>query len=221
MKKIYFVAVLLLTVFSGWTQVGINRTIPGSMLDINGFMKSDGSLFLENPGDAAEIRSAKLLIKTTANEVIRYDIDVSKYGPLNYAEFVFRNLSKDGLQDYDTKISTTKYIVTVQGYYYLEAVSDDTDVMAHSNISNENVEGYQIYAYKNSSTNTWFLRAFVNNAEFHTKTGNWGSNLAATPVDMYLNLVIYRNDFITKAQNIISINMGNSETGTAPLPNGF
>ncbi len=218
MKKIILVVSLILSANSVWCQIGINKYNPQSTLDIAGYAKSDGSLFLENPGEVTGIRNSKFLIDSPSDNIVRYDIDISKYGPLNYAQFIFRGLNKDGLQDYDTKISIDKYIVAVQGYYYLEPGTDDTDIMPHSNLSLDNVEGYQIYAYKNLVTNTWFLRAFINNSEFHTRIAGV---FQATPIDLYLNLVIYRNDFITKEQNTISVSMGNSETGTAPLPPGF
>jgi hypothetical protein len=218
MKNIVFI--ILAAIFStiGWSQVGINNTNPTATLDIIGDVKTDGSLFLENPGDFNQIRGSKLLIKSPTEEILQYDIAQSKYGPINYAEFVFRGLSKDGLHDYDTKISINDYIVTIQGYYFLETVSNDTDIMLHSNISNDNVEGYQIYAYANPVTQTWFLRAFVNNSEFHTRIGSVFLN---TPIDMFLNIIIYRNNFITKEHSKITVNMNNAETGTAILPTGF
>ncbi|MAP54421.1 hypothetical protein [Altibacter sp.] len=199
-------------------QVGVNTSNPTATLDVVGDMKTEGSLYLEAPGNFTEIRGSKLLISSPTDNIVRYDIAQSKYGPINYAEFVFRNLSKDGLQDYDTKISTQDYIVTVQGYYFLETVSSDTDIMTHSTITNDNIEGYQVYAYANPTTQTWFLRAFVNNSEFHTRIG---SVFAATPIDMYLNLIIYRKGFISKTMEAVTVDMGNSETGVAPLPEGF
>ena len=218
MKNTALILILTLTACNLWSQVGINQSNPVKTLEVVGDMKSDGSFYLENPGEITQIRNSKLLILSPSDYIVEYDIDASKYGPVNYAQFIFRNLSKNGLLDYDTKISIDKYIVTVQGYYYLEAVTDDTDIMAHSTISNNNVEGYQIYAYKNTTTQTWFLRAFVNNSEFYTRIS---SVFAPTPIDMYLNLIIYRNGFISKEQPSVSINMGASETGTAPLPAGF
>ncbi len=216
----FTITIFLLLIGTGTilAQVGINNTSPSSTLDVTGDVKTDGSLFLENPGEYTQIRGSKLLILSPTDNIIEYDITQSKYGPINYAEFVFRNLSTNGLQDYDTKISTDDYIVTVQGYYYLETVTDNTSVMTHSNITDDNIEGYQMYAYANPATNTWFLRAFVNNSEFHTKQG---SNFSSTAVDMYLNIIIYRKGFITKGLNSVSIDMANSETGTAPLPAGF
>ena len=220
MKKIYLLSILLFTVSLGWTQVGVNNTNPSAALDVTGDMKSDGSLFLERPLGNNNVRNAKLLIQTPSDAVIKYDIGVSKYGPINYVEFVFRELNADGLQDYDTKISTSKYIVTVQGYYFLGAApSNTTNVLLYSTVDNDNIEGYQIYAYKNIATGTWFIRAFVNNSEFHRRRfGSWRS----TRIDMYLNVVIYQNGFMAKEQNPISVDMGGLETGTAVLPNdGF
>jgi len=178
----------------------------------------DNALYLENPSASSKIRNSNLLISLQNSDIVEYDIDVSKYGPINYTEFVFRNLSADGLQDYDTKISIDDYIVTVQGYYYLEAGTGDTDVMTNSNNGNDNIEGHQIYAYKNTTTNTWFIRAFINDAVFKTRVAGV---FLDTPVDMYLNLIIYRRGFISKELNSLSVDMGNLETGTAPLPPGF
>ena len=217
MKNLILLLACLVTA-SVFGQVGINTNTPNFLLDVNGSTKIDNSFYLEKPGISNQIRGSKLLISLQDNSIVQYDIDQSKYGPINYAEFIFRELSKDGLQDYDTKISITDYIVTVQGYYYLEAGTGDTDVMTNSNNGNDNIEGYQIYAYKNISTNTWFLRAFVNDSEFRTRLGG---SFGSTPVDMYLNLIIYRRGFISKEVNSISVDMNGNETATAPLPAGF
>lgn len=201
-------------------QIGINTSSPDPSyaLDVNGDIIVDGILCLENPGNNAIIRNSELLIRSTSNEIIKYDIDVSKYGPINYAQFVFEELSTNGLQDYDTKIPVDEYLVSIQGYYFLEAGTGDTNIMTHSNISNDNIEGYQIYAYPNTTTNTWFVRAFINNGTFRTEISG---SFMDTQIDLYLNLIAYRKGFITKAQSDINVNMGNSETITAPLPPGF
>jgi hypothetical protein len=202
---------LLINVPLAWSQVGINTTSPTAALDVVGNAKTNGELFLENPGDFETIRGSKLLIKSTTDEILEYDIVFSKYGPINYAQFVFTTLSMDGLQDYDTKISIDDYIVNIQGYYFLEAGTDNTNVIAHSTINDDNIEGYQIYAYKNITTGTWFIRAFINNARFRVND----------PTYTYLNVIIYRNGFISKEISPITMDMGNMETGTAPLPAGF
>ena len=220
MKKLYIILYVLFCVQFLNAQVGINTLTPSADLDVVGDVLIEGSLFLENPGTNLVIRGSKLLVLTTANSVKQYDINISKYGPINYAQFEFNNLSKDGLQDYDTKISTAEYIVSIQGYYFLEAGTGDTNIMVHSLIDNENIEGYQIYAYPNTTTNTWFLRAFVNSSEFMTP-GPGNGQMIPTSIDMYLNVIIYRKGFIAKEQNSILVDMVNSETKIVTPPTGF
>lgn len=219
-SSLLFVLFLSLYTVALQAQIGINKSNPAKALEVGGNTKMDGSLFLENPGENTEIRNSKLLITKNGGEIIKYDIDISKYGPVNYAQFNFRNVSTNGLQDYDTKISTADYLIGVQGYYFLEPVSGDTDVMTQSNTANDNIEGYQIYAYPNVSTGTWFLRAFINNGTFRVRTSN-NNGFMDSPVDLFLNLIIYRRGFITKEQTPMTIDMGDSETITAPLPPGF
>jgi hypothetical protein len=199
--------------------VGINNNFPSAALDVVGDVKTDASLFLENPGDNSQIRGSNFLVRTVSGDMQQYDIGISKYGPINYAELEFIDLSTDGLQDYDTKISTSDYVVSVQGYaFYKPGAGHVGGVMPHSLISPDNIEGHQIYAYANPVTNTWFLRSFVNNSQFQVKIGQ---NYVNTSIDMTLNLMIYRKGFIAKEQSPIAIDMGNSETITAPLPPGF
>tara|TARA_R110001632_G_scaffold215442_1_gene342576 strand:+ start:1887 stop:2540 length:654 start_codon:yes stop_codon:yes gene_type:complete len=198
-------------------QVGINTSTPSATLDVVGDVKTDAAVYLENPGEDIQIRDSKLLILTASNQILKYDISISKYGPINFSEFVFQDLSTDGLQDYDTKISADDYIVTVQGYYFLQTGTGSPNIVLKSNVDHENIEGYQIYAYKNIVTNTWFLRAFVNDSKFRKTIGT----ITDTSIDLFLNIIIYRNNFITKEQSDISVDMSNLPIGTAPLPAGF
>ena len=213
---IFFFAIVQTSVI--FSQVGINTNTPSAELEVVGDVKLDGNLTLENPGDNTEIRGSKFLIRSTANQMLRYDINESKYGPINYAEFAFRDVSTNGLQDYDTKIDIDDYFVSIQGFSLLRASNGRDDVMVHSTVSDDNIEGYQIYAYKDTGTGTWHIKAFVNNSEFQARSGDVYVSLS---VDILLNVMIYRNGFITKAQNDIVLDMGNSETATAPLPTGF
>lgn len=213
MKKLLYIISFILVHSVTLAQVGINTTTPTAMLDVMGDVKVEQKLYLENPGDYDEIRGSKLLIQATDKAILQYDIEKSKYGPINYAEFIFRDTATNGLQDYNTEISALDYFVTVQGYYFLDP-NGDTNITSHSTLNTENIEGFQIYAYIDSATNTWFIRAFLNNGTFQR-------NAADTQIDLYLNLIIYRNEFISKSLNTVTIDMGDSETATAPLPAGF
>lgn len=214
MKYLLYITFLLICL-PIWSQVGINTLNPAVELDVQGTVKIDEKLYLENPGASNQIRGSKLLIQKVNKEMIEYDINQSTYGPINYAQFIFRETSTNGLQDYDTKINTEDYIVTLQGYYFT-AQNNNTNVLLKSTNNDNYIEGYQFYAYPNPVTNTWFIRAFVNNSTFRS-----GNGYEENPVDIFLNIIIYRNGFIAKSLNRISVNMGNSETGTAPLPAGF
>ena len=199
-------------------QVGINTTTPQSMLHVAGNGKLEGNLYLENPGAFNIIRDSKLLVNTTGNDILQYDIEQSKYGPINYVQFAFMNASTDGIRDYDTQISTQDYLVTVQGYYFA-GPNNNTNIMPHSNNNAIEIPGFQMYAYKNSETGTWFLRGFFNNATFRAPIS--GGDYADVPVDLYMNLIIFRNGFISKPQNDVTIDMNQADTITAPLPLGF
>ncbi|PHR94904.1 MAG: hypothetical protein COA80_11815 [Leeuwenhoekiella sp.] len=195
-------------------QVGINTDTPQATLDVVGSGKTDGKLYLENPGNSDVIRGSKLIIEKTDRSIVQYDIEVSKYGPINYAEFVFRNTPKAGITDYNTKISTTDYTVSVQGYYFRENGSNNTSTHIVSNKGNTVVEGYQVYAYKNTGTNTWFIRCLVNDGYFE------GADTRAN-LDIYMNLIIYRKRFIAKEVASYGINMNRIEIGTLGKPAGF
>ncbi|MGB3774789.1 MAG: hypothetical protein WA951_05995 [Leeuwenhoekiella sp.] len=218
MKYFGFIFISLLALQSIMAQVGINTTDPQAHLHVEGNTILDGNLFLENPGAFDVIRGSKLLVNTTGNQILQYDIAQSKYGPINYAQFAFLNTSTNGVRDYDTKISVTDYLVTIQGYYFA-GPNNNTNIMPHSNNNPIEIPGFQMYAYKNTTTNTWFLRGFFNNATFRAPVS--GGTYGDVPVDIYLNLIIFRNGFISKPQNDITVNMNNSETITAPLPAGF
>ena len=219
MKQALFLSVFMLTTTLLWSQVGINTSSPTADLDVVGSVKTENGLILENPGAFGTIRGSKLLIRSTSNEILEYDISQSKYGPINYAEFAFTTLSKNGLQEYDTKISIDDYILTVQGYYFLEAGTGDTNVMIHSNITDTNIEGTQIYAYKNLVTQTWCLKALLNNAEFVARDDD--NDYVPSPIDLFMNVIIYKTGFISKSLTPVAVDMNSLETKTVPLPSGF
>jgi hypothetical protein len=213
--KIHLIELLLLTSFASLAQVGINTTAPTAALDVVGNVKLDEKLFLENPGEFNEIRGSKLLIQKVDKQIVEYDIAQSKYGPINYAQLIFRNTGRTGVQNYDTKISISDYLVTVQGFYFKEFSTNATSVLSFSNAGDDFVEGFQAYAYKNTTTNTWWVKAFINNGYFRT------NGTATMRVDIYMNLIIFRNGLIAKPKSDVTISMGGATTKTVAPPVGF
>lgn len=215
MGKLHLYSILIfLQGFTLMGQVGINNPNPNATLDVNGSVLVQKNLFLENPHAFSIIRGSKMLIQKTNDQIVQYDIEKSKYGPINYAQFVFRNTNTQGLQDYDTKISADDYLVTVQGFYFLIAGTTNTNVTVRNEDNNNFIEGFQMYAYVHPIKNTWHIRGFVNNSTFRYN----GVEIA---IDLYMNLIIFRNGFIAKPLSNITVNMGNLEENTASLPPGF
>lgn len=216
MQRIFSLSTLMLFLTAGaLAQVGINNPNPDATLDVNGSVWVRKKLFLENPGDYTQIRGSKLLIKKTDGQIVKYDIDISKYGPINYVEYVFRDTNTNGLQDFDTKISAHDYLVTVQGYYFLVAQTNSTNVTIKSNLAEDNIEGFQVYAYIDETTQTWHIKGFVNHSTFRDSSDQ------AVPINLYMNLIIFRNGFIAKPLDMITVDMDTQESGIAPLPAGF
>jgi len=213
LKNFYFLGLFLSSAFLT-AQVGINNPNPQAALDVVGNVIVRENLFLENPGASNQIRGSKLLIQNTDSEIVKYDLQISKYGPINYAQFIFENTNTNGLYNYDTKISASEYIVTVQGFYFLIAGTNNTNVTVRNTLNNNLIEGFQFYAYIDNTTKSWHIKGFVNNSTFQLAGNN-------SPIDLYMNLIIFRNGFIAKPLDAIIVDMGDAETKTIAAPNGF
>ena len=202
--------------------VGINTTNPQATLDVRGTVNVEENLFLENPGAFQFERGANLLIQKTDISLVKYNIVNSKYGPINYVEYLFRNTSSDvGVQDYNTMIDAEKYFVSVQGFRYFPTGGGIVLLKSQSG-NNKWMEGYQMYAYKKkaplSTVETWWIKGIVNNTYFHKAQG---STNPRSNVDLTMNVIIYRNEFITKGHDPIKLDMAGKKTATAPLPIRF
>lgn len=209
----------ILVLQSAWllAEVGINNPNPTATLDVIGAVKVQQKLYLENPGSYTSGPDSKLLmLDNTTGSMIKFDVAESDFGPLNYVQFKLNNVSDFGLDGgFDTKISAAKYTVAVHGYFFDR--SADTNLFLRSNGSGNYVEGQQFYAYV--SGDTWWLRASVNNSRFYRRVNNVTNT---TPVDFTMDLIVYRNDFITKIWSTPqTVNMAAGSTATAPLPAGF
>lgn len=206
-----------------FSQVGINTNTPVATLDVQGNTLIEGSLFLENPANNTNIVNPTLLIRLENGDIVTYDIDVSRYGPINFSQFIFRRVASDGLLDFDTRIPTDSYAVTLQGFSILgnnNGSGQGGYVLARSTVNNNAIEGYQFYAYHNTTTNTWWIRSFINNSNFTARDGS--IFYVNSTVDIFINTLIYKNEFITTTVDApVVVDMNNSETGTAPLPAGF
>src|SRR5690606_22717636 len=122
---------------------------------------------------------------------------------------------------FNTQIDATKYTLAVHGFSYTDN-SGGTSVTNRKTSGNPSsnrtryIEGQQFYAFVQSGT--WRLRGFVNNSPF--RNGDEGADL--TQVNIRIDVIIYRNDFITKIwSGVQTVDMNNQATGTAALPTEF
>jgi|SRR5690554_4755524 len=215
---IFFVHVLCV-----YAQVGINNENPEATLDVNGNVLVKGKLYLENPGRYVGENDVNLLIMNDAKVVRRYDVEISDYGPINYVQFVFNNVAASGLSasgGFNTQIDANLYTLAVHGFSYTGVGNPPSTSITNQKTSGDPttnrtqyIEGQQFYAFVQNGT--WRLRGFVNNSPFYL--GN-----SQSQVHMKMDVIIYRNDFITKIwPGVQTINMNQQPTGTAPLPPGF
>ena len=217
MKQKYLLLVVFILQSIGMiSQIGINNSNPNATLDVSGNVLVKDKLYLENPGgDLNVIKSKLLVVNDTEAKIVKYDIETSSYGPINYVKFVFKDISTFGLRDgYNTKISASKYTLAVHGYYLLITDDQTTDVSFRSTINNNEryMEGHQYYAYVENGE--WWIKWFVNNSKTYKGTEK--------NVDIYMDVTIYRNDFITKKFNTpIEVDMEENTTRTVPTPEGF
>lgn len=229
MKQNYFLLLIfLIQGLSIFAQVGINNEYPTATLDVSGTVLVQEKLYLENPGVYGGNGNAKLLMINDEGTIIQYNISNGSYGPLNYVQIVFKNTSSYGLdRGYNTKISASKYKLAVHGFYFNKIIGGvlNTNLTLRKTSGYPNsdrdlyIEGHQFYAYVDgpAENRTWFIKGFVNNSQFYL-----GNNNNAQTVDIYMDVLIYRNDFITKfGTSARVINMVKRDTATAPLPPGF
>src|SRR5690554_1437372 len=120
MHKYFVFSILVMQSIFLHAQVGINNPDPSATLDVIGDAKVQEKLYLENPGSYTSGPNSKLLMFNDATgSMIKFDVSNSDFGPLNYVQFIIKNVSSRGLdRGFDTKISAAKYTVAVHGSFF-------------------------------------------------------------------------------------------------------
>ncbi|WP_124979954.1 hypothetical protein [Nonlabens xiamenensis] len=219
MTKHYLIILISLWVFPVTGQgLTINDSTTPATAEVDGNLRVNGDFYLENPGEVTNLDNAKLLVQSTSNDIMKYDIDVSKYGPINYSQYIFQNVNSAGLMSYDTKIPVSKYVVTVQGFYFTQANYDE-NILLRSTVANDRIEGYTVRAYVDTASGasfpTWHFQAFGTDSTFRTPAG------AVTNANIFLNVFIFRRGFVIKDQGDVTVDMNNNEINNAATLPGF
>lgn len=222
-QKHFLLALLFIQSIGLMAQVGINTVTPTATLEVNGNVLVQQKLYLEEPGDYDGSSNSNLMVLRDFDAaIVKYDIGASTFGPLNQVRYIFQNVNTNGLTGgYNTKIDANKYTLAVHGFSYV-AAGGDTNVSLRSTSNNNQrlVEGQQFYAgivttgTGSSQTRIWWLYGFVNNSRFRLNN--------ETQVDISMDVMIYRNEFITKIFSTVqSVDMNNQTTKSIPTPAGF
>ncbi|KXH85877.1 hypothetical protein [Chryseobacterium kwangjuense] len=167
--------VLLLSAAGINAQVGINTTKPEKDLSVNGTMKTSGMIFKKPLEKLGADENYTFVIKSPApeNKITAYNDSFvpNSPAPINLIQFKITcdPSDKDWVNQFDTKINSSKFLVVISSFGFTQAVRTySADWLTPVP---------QIFAY--SSGGTWKLKAdyqgFAPDSAF--PTGVWTLNL--------------------------------------------
>lgn len=211
-------------------NVGISSTpfAPQENLDVNGKTYAN-NVYLRTPGEPQETGGkflASVVDKTVRNSKDTPFTLYSGNKPLfNYILLNLNNVSSDGITDFNTKISTTEFVLVIHNYSFKNFSSNST---IHNTTSvtlkntSANVQGSpNIAAYKGGD-GFWHIRANFTNSSFR-RVADFDTTTNRYKIELYMMAYRY---LITK-QNIpdqtvgLGGNDGSSTSYSVPKPTGF
>lgn len=192
-------------------QVGIglpaNQT-PTETLEVNGvFQLHDGNeLFLENAGPymGTSGNSIMMVHNTDTNTLNKFDPSSMPFAAITFIPYHFDNVSAHGLHNYDTKIDASKFYITIGGFFVLKEDGNTSIEMTGSD------SHFPLYS----------ARAFVQNGTWRLKFDLNNNRQFDHLVDIYLNVSVYYNNFLTKTNTVKSVNMNGNTSGSTSKPDG-
>ncbi|MBL1220615.1 hypothetical protein JET18_07180 [Chryseobacterium sp. L7] len=195
-RKIYSIIILLtgLTSNAQETKVGIKTANPTETLDVNGSSYTN-SLYLRNPGEPD--KTGGHFLATSKNTLDLYDPALESSGLFNYIKLTISGVPSTGIQDYDTKIDASRFLVVVHNYsFQLSNGSTKVALDYGNNGINDNKQGSpNINTFR--SNGTWHIRANFTDSTLQNYVNPDGT-YNNFKVDLYLMAYKY---LITK-QNI-------------------
>lgn len=196
--------ILLLGLFSMTNaQVGINTKTPEKDLTVNGTMKTSGMVFKKPIEKLGANENYTFIIKSPApeNKITAYNDTFvpNSPAPINLIQYKITcdPTDKDWVNEFDTKINSSKFLVVISSFGFTQAVK--------TNAADWLTPVPQIFAY--STGTTWKLKAdyqgFAPDASL--PTGIWT-----------LNLMVFDRAYAKEFNPTQT--MGASTTGAAAAP---
>lgn len=205
MKKYTFLLLFLITKI-GLSQVGIgtDTPTPGYSLDVDGSMLVQENFKVNAyANQSLTDNDNKLLVRiinsTPPGEVAYLDLSTLNIAPVNIADYVFTNLSKDNVNDVNLQFDATKYIVGLANFQHTGE-----------------------YIPKSGSNQGHFVaRTFISGGRWHLEIRNRTLDSPNNNAITYnVSLIVYDRKYF-KTLTTISYNFGGNTTATIPAPVGL
>jgi len=186
-----FLCFLSLSCFS---QVGINTDTPDATLDVNGNVK----LRVINTTTGNTNSISPLVMDDVTKEIKVIRSSSGNTFSINYLVYHLRNVNKDWVSDFNTKISTSDYTLVVVGSSFDKNLKLPLTVDCDYSPIN-------VYAFQ--SGGTWHINAdYMDSTTERGENGTWKVYCLAI------------NNSILKRLPSVSKNMNGSQNGSAASP---
>ncbi|HVI44684.1 MAG TPA: hypothetical protein VM802_07435 [Chitinophaga sp.] len=169
MKKIVFILILLPMLARTQSpvppdvKVATGKSTARGGMDINGGLYISGKLFVENMGTAD--KQTPLIGIDSKNQIVKVAPQTggNNIVPVNVISYELKNVDLDWVNDFDTKISGTDYVVTIAAY----------DLVDPIRTNGNNIAPLRIETWVDNNTKTWHLAAdYVGTAPTVNSTWN-------------------------------------------------
>lgn len=203
MKKILFFLPCVFLIANLSAQVGINTDNPQTDLDIKGSLLVTeefqiGNLNTVNNEDENFKLVTRRLDSEPRGQLTVLDVDNIRVAPINIVEYEFINLNKDDI-DVNLQYDANLYIVAISNFRHIGA-----PILKPSS---------------NRDLGNFVTQTYIKDGMWHLEIGN--AELSSTPlngsIEYQVSLVIYDKAYF-KQLKTIEINLGTSNTGSAPSP---
>lgn len=217
--KLYFTAICLAyssLVFSQYSgKVGINTNKPEQALHVNGTMKATDLILDQSPyaSKIPELTASEnysfLLKSTLQHRITTYNVQSTSsnnfpapFGVIRF-DITTDPGDKDWVKEYDTKISTTKYIAILNSFNFnLPVVHSSSNTTALRKLA----PVAQVFTYIKNGT--WWIKADYHG--FAPPTSSSGNGL------WNINLMVFDKTFARTFSPVVNLN--GAITGAASTP---
>ncbi len=191
-------------------RVGIGTTTPSARLDIQ---STAGTAPLKVSTLNNQPTSANAAYVTVDNATGEFYKAGQSEKAFYYQTYNISNVNGDWISDFDTKISTDNYTVIIVGSYFDQLLGVNTANTTLNRFTPQNV-----YAFKNTTTNTWRLTADFPSVT--SRAANASDAVQSPNGKWTIYTMIVRNNQVVNNSDV-NINLGTNATGSAtasPVP---